>query len=136
MGFQIAPMIDVVFVILVFFMSLSATVKIEAELNTKLPSGVTTSTSVEFPDEQTISIDVNGQVLLNDDPMDAPGDAALPTLTNTLLRLKQNADNAKTKLLVTISSAPKAPYARTIDVLNALAYAQIDNVTFTVDDGF
>ena len=68
--------------------------------------------------------------------MDAPGDSALPALTNTLLRLKQNADNAKTKLLVTISSAPKAPYFRTIDVLNALAYAQIDNVTFTVDEGF
>ncbi len=136
MGFQIAPMIDVVFVILVFFMSLSATVKIEAELNTKLPGSAVTSASVEFPDEQTISIEPNGQVLLNDDPLDAPDDPALPTLTNTLLRLKQNADNAKTKLLVTISSAPKAPYFRTIDVLNALAYAQIDNVTFTIDDGF
>lgn len=136
MGFQIAPMIDVVFVILVFFMSLSATVKIEAELNTKLPGSAVTSAAVEFPDEQTISIDVNGQALLNDDPMDAPDDPALPTLTNALLRLKQNADNAKTKLLVTISSAPKAPYHRTIDVLNALAYAQIDNVTFTVDEGF
>ncbi len=136
MGFQIAPMIDVVFVILVFFMSLSATVKIEAELNTRLPGSAVTSATVDFPDEQTISIDVNGQVLLNDDPMDAPKDSALPTLTNTLLRLKQNADNAKTKLLVTISSAPKAPYFRTIDVLNALAYAQIDNVTFTVDEGF
>ena len=136
MGFQIAPMIDVVFVILVFFMSLSATVKIEAELNTKLPGSAVTSAAVEFPDEQTISIDANGQVLLNDDPMDAPGDPLLGTLTNALLRLKQNADNAKTKLLVTISSAPKAPYFRTIDVLNALAHAQIDNVTFTVDEGF
>lgn len=136
LGFQIAPMIDVVFVILVFFMSLTSTVKIEAELNTKLPGKTITSTTVEFPDEQTIGIENNGQVLLNEDPFDAPADSGLPRLTNALLRLKENADNAKTTLLVTIESDPKAPYYRTIDVLNALAYAGVTNVTFTVSDGF
>jgi len=136
LGFQIAPMIDVVFVVLVFFMSLTAAIKIEAELNTKLPGNATTSASVDFPDEQTIAIEASGQVLLNDAPFDTPGDSGLPALTNTLMRLKQNSDNAQTKLLVTIASDPKAPYYRTIDVLNALAAATIDNVTFTVDDGF
>jgi biopolymer transport protein ExbD len=52
------------------------------------------------------------------------------------MKLKQNSDNAKTLLLVTIASDPKAPYYRTIDVLNALAAAEISNVTFTVEDGF
>jgi len=136
LGFQIAPMIDVVFVVLVFFMSLTAAIKIEAELNTKLPGGIASATSVDLPDEQTIGIEANGQVLLNDAPFDAPTDAALPNLSNTLKRLKENADNAKTKLLITISSDSKAPYYRTIDVLNALAAASVDNVTFTVDDGF
>ncbi len=136
LGFQIAPMIDVVFVVLVFFMSLTAAIKVEAELNTKLPGSATTTTAVEFPDEQTISIDSTGQVLLNDAPFDAPNDSAMPTLTDTLKRLKQNSTNANTVLLITISSEPKAPYFRTIDVLNALAAAAIDNVTFTVDDGF
>ena len=136
LGFQIAPMIDVVFVVLVFFMSLCAAIKVEAELNTKLPGNAETSTAVDFPDEQTISIDANGQVLLNDAAFDAPNDPSLPALTDTLKRLKQNSDNAKTLLLITISSDPKAPYFRTIDVLNALAAASIDNVTFTVDDGF
>ena len=136
LGFQIAPMIDVVFVVLVFFMSLCAAIKVEAELNTKLPGNATTSAAVEFPDEQTIAIEVNGQVLLNDAPFDAPNDPDLPSLTDTLKRLKQNSENAKTVLLVTISSDPKAPYFRTIDVLNALAAAAVDNVTFTVDDGF
>ncbi len=103
--------------------------------NTKLPGNATTSAAVDFPDEQTIGIDSSGQVLLNDAPIDAPNDSDLPTLTDTLKRLKQNAENAKTTLLVTIASEPKAPYFRTIDVLNALAAAAIDNVTFTVDDG-
>jgi len=136
LGFQIAPMIDVVFVVLVFFMSLCAAIKVEAELNTKLPGNATASAAVEFPDEQTIAIEVNGQVLLNDAPFDAPNDPDLPSLTDTLKRLKQNSENAKTVLLVTISSDPKAAYFRTIDVLNALAAAAVDNVTFTVDDGF
>lgn len=136
LGFQIAPMIDVVFVVLVFFMSLTAAIKIEAELNTKLPGNATTSAAVDFPDEQTIAIDATGQVLLNDAAFDNPASSDLPALTDTLKRLKQNADNAKTKLLVTISSDAQAPYFRTIDVLNALAAAAIDNVTFTVDDGF
>ena len=135
LGFQIAPMIDVVFVVLVFFMSLCAAIKVEAELNTKLPGNATTTAAVDFPDEQTIGIDSTGQVLLNDAPIDAPDDSDLPALTDTLKRLKQNAENAKTTLLVTIASEPKAPYFRTIDVLNALAAAAIDNVTFTVDDG-
>jgi biopolymer transport protein ExbD len=136
LGFQIAPMIDVVFVVLVFFMSLTATIKIEAELNTKLPGNAVTSSAVEFPDEQTIIIEPAGQVLLNEAPFDSAQDPDLPTLTDTLKRLKQNSENSKTLLLITITSDPKAPYYRTIDVLNALAAAAIDNVTFTVDDGF
>ena len=36
-GFQIAPMIDVVFVILVFFMALAAQIRIEHSLQTTLP---------------------------------------------------------------------------------------------------
>ena len=136
LGFQIAPMIDVVFVVLVFFMSLCAAIKVEAELNTKLPGNAPTEKTVEFPDEQTIGIDSAGQVTLNDAPMGAPADSELGELTDTMKRLRDNAENAKTLLLVTISSEPKAPYFRTIDVLNALAAAHVDNVTFTVDDGF
>lgn len=136
LGFQIAPMIDVVFVVLVFFMSLTAAVKIEAELNSKLPGTASTSAAVEFPDEQIIGVDVNGQVMLNDDPIDAPADPSLPRLNDALQRLKANAVAARTTLLVTISSDPKAPYHRTIDVLNALAAAGIDNVTFTLSDDF
>jgi biopolymer transport protein ExbD len=36
--------------------------------------------------------------------------------------------------LVTIVSEPEAKYTRTVDVLDALAVAQIENVTFTVSD--
>ena len=47
------------------------------------------------------------------------------------MRLKQNADAAKTPAVVTIISDKQAKYSRTIDVLDALAVAKIDNVTST-----
>jgi biopolymer transport protein ExbD len=133
-GFQIAPMIDVVFVVLVFFMSLTGAIKLEAELNTKLPGTAVTSESVEFPDEQVIAVAATGQLSLNDDPIPVDEGRDLAVLLNSMMRIKANADAAKTRVLVTIASDAEAPYYRTIDVLNALAAASIDNVTFTVQD--
>ncbi len=130
-GFQIAPMIDVVFVIMLFFMVMAGAVKIENELNTQLPGTAATSTSTDFVDEQIITISDTGEVSLNDEPFDSPQSTELPQLKATLMRLKQNADAAKTPAVVTIVSDEQAKYSRTVDVLDALAVAKIDNVTFT-----
>jgi len=132
-GFQIAPMIDVVFVILVFFMALAAQIKIEQILATKLPGLAIASTTTEFVDEQILNIGEDGDVTLNDESYDTPQNHELPQLTATLQRLKQSSDAAKSKVVVTLISHPESPYYRTIDVLNSLAYAGITNVTFTSD---
>ena len=133
-GFQIAPMIDVVFVIMLFFMVMAGAVKVENELNTTLPGNADTSTSTDFVDEQIITIAENGEVSLNDEPLDDAKSQTLPQLTGSLMRVKQNSVEAKSALAVTIASEPQAKYGRAIDVLNALAAAKIDNVTFTVSD--
>jgi biopolymer transport protein ExbD len=133
-GFQIAPMIDVVFVIMLFFMVMAGAVKIENELNTQLPGTAATSNSTDFVDEQIITISDTGEVSLNDEPFDSAKSTDLPQLKATLMRLKQNADAAKTPAVVTIISDEQAKYSRTIDVLDALAVAKIDNVTFTVNE--
>ena len=133
-GFQIAPMIDVVFVIMLFFMVMAGAVKIENELNSQLPGVAETSASTDFVDEQIIAISDAGEVTLNDEPFDSPQSKDLPQLKATLLRLKQNADAAKTPAVVTIISDEQAKYSRAIDVLDALAVAKIDNVTFTINE--
>ena len=133
-GFQIAPMIDVVFVIMLFFMVMAGAVRIENELNTQLPGTAETSNSVDFVDEQIITISDIGEVTLNDEPFDSIQSKELPQLKATLMRLKENADAAKTPAVVTIISEEQAKYSRTIDVLDALAVAKIDNVTFTVNE--
>jgi biopolymer transport protein ExbD len=133
-GFQIAPMIDVVFVIMLFFMVMAGAVKVEKELNTQLPGTVESKTSTDFVDEQIINIADDGEITLNDEPFDSATSNDLPQLKATLMRLKQNADEVKTPTMVTIVSDPAAKYSRTINVLDALAVAKIDNVTFTVSD--
>src|ERR1051325_7806638 len=90
-GFQIAPMIDVVFVIMLFFMVMAGAVRIENELNTQLPGTATTSNSTEFVDEQIITIADTGEVSLNDEQFDSAHCKELPQLKATLMRLKQNA---------------------------------------------
>ena len=133
LGFQIAPMIDVVFVIMLFFMVMAGAVKVEKELNQKLPGTVETAKSVEFTDEILINIAENGEVMLNEEPMDPIGQRQMKRLTASLMRLKQGGDSAKTPVLVTIISEPDAKYSRVVDTLDALALAGITNVTFTLN---
>ena len=134
MGFQIAPMVDVVFVIMLFFMVMAGEVKVEKELVTRLPGSVESSASTEINDETIIGISDEGEVSLNDEPLDPVDSVELPQLRATLMRIKENADNARQPAVVTIVSDQHAKYSRTIDVLNALASAKITNVTFNVND--
>lgn len=134
LGFQIAPMIDVVFVIMLFFMVMAGAVKVERELNTQLPGSAETSGQTDFVDEQVITIAESGEVSLNDEPMDTPDNRLMPSLRATLIRLKKASDESKSPTLVTVVSEPSARYSRTVDVLDALAIAGIGNVTFTVSD--
>jgi len=134
LGFQIAPMIDVVFVIMLFFMVMAGAVKVENELNTQLPGSAETQGPADFVDEIIISISDAGEVALNDEPVDSPTNPSLPQLSGMLMRLKENADAAKTPAVVTILSDPQARYSRTVAVLDALAVAGITSVTFTISD--
>lgn len=130
-GFQIAPMIDVVFVILVFFMALAAQIRIEQILSTRLPGRAATQESAEFFDEQILQVGEAGEVTLNEEPYDEENVQGLPSLTATLIRLKASSDVARSRLVVTLISHPDSRYSRTIDVLNALAAAGISDVSFT-----
>jgi len=140
LGFQIAPMIDVVFVIMLFFMVMAGAVKKEMELKSQLPGMAPPSldTPQEMPDEIIVGVEEEGYVTLNEEEFDSPKDKKLPNFTATLMRLKQEADNRNAKVIVTIEAAEQATYERVIDVLNALTVAKVANVTFTVgsDTGF
>ncbi|MBL9142898.1 MAG: biopolymer transporter ExbD [Verrucomicrobiaceae bacterium] len=134
LGFQIAPMIDVVFVIMLFFMVMAGAVKVERELKQQLPgvNVVSPDSAPEMPDEITVGVEESGHVTLNEEELDPPDSKTMPNFTATMMRLKQEADGRKAKVLVTIQAEEQAKYERVIDVLNCLARAQVSNVTFTV----
>ena len=107
-GFQIAPMIDVVFVILVFFMALAAQIRIEHSLQTTLPGVAVAGSPAPLVDEQLIQIDASGEVRLNDEALDATESVHLPQLRATMLRLKESADAAKSTVVVPIGKLKDA----------------------------
>jgi len=132
LGFQIAPMIDVVFVIMLFFMVMAGAVQVENELNLKLPGTVPSDKPVSVEETQVRILDT-GEVLLNDEPVGEPGDAKLVNLTATMVRLVASSKAAAdSKIVVTIVADEFAPYQRVINVLNSLSIARVQNVTFEV----
>lgn len=134
LGFQIAPMIDVVFVIMLFFMVMAGAVKVEHELKQTLPgiAAISPENAPEMPDEITVAVEETGAVLLNEEELDPANDKKMINFTAAMHRLNQEAKNRNAKVLVTIQAEEQALYDRVIDVLNAMAKAQVTNVTFTV----
>ena len=130
LGFQIAPMIDVVFVIMLFFMVMAGSLKVERTHSPGLP-GITPEGSLSLLDEICIRIEDDGQVYLNDDPLDSADARNLPELAHNLVQLRESSATSKSDLLVTIDADELASYQRVVDVLDALSFAHIAKVTCT-----
>jgi biopolymer transport protein ExbD len=131
---QIAPMIDVCFLLLFFYILTSKPMKQEADMSMTLPGTVSQEESLEIPDEQRISILEDGQVLLNEQPMDDPHSLDLPTLLRTLMRFKETADANKSEALITVDAVDDSHHQRIVDVLNTCARAGIRGVTFAASE--
>lgn len=130
LGFQIAPMIDVVFVILLFFIVQASDIQVENAHITKLPGTVEAQGDTPMPDEIAVNIEDDGQVFLNSDPVDAPDAKLLPELASNLNQLRESSAASKSEVLVTIYANEFARYERVVDVLDALSRAKIANVSF------
>ncbi len=123
-GLQIAPMLDVMFVLLMFFMVMAGQQVKEAELGVSVPGGGQPSTTAKTP--VTIRIAPDGVVTFNDTPVDSREDRAMPKLR---ARLK-NLIEAFAEQSVIIRPNDRAPYQRVVDVLNACGAERVKNLTF------
>jgi biopolymer transport protein ExbD len=130
---QMGPMIDMVFLLLVFFMVTSKPIKQESDITLGLPGSVPQEESIDIPDEQRIDILPAGQVVLNELEIGAANDIHLPKLVALLTRFKESADAARSKALVTLNPDAAVVHQRVVDVLNACAKAGISGVTFSTD---
>jgi len=125
---DITPMIDVVFLLLIYFMFLP--LQQEADIGIKLPSNAPPAENLDLPSEHIVEIFPNGLILLNGAPMDGIDDRNMERLSTTLTRLKLSSDRAGIETVVKIQADPDSPHQRAIDVLNASAKAKISKVSF------
>ena len=126
-SFQIAPMIDVIFLLLTFFVASQIFSQWETEIDITLPTAQTSEQPDRIPGEIIINIRDDGAVMVNQLEMD---EAALDGLLNRIV--EQFSDWA-----VLIRADKETRYEDVIDVLDACRRADIWNVSFatTIEDG-
>ncbi len=129
------PMIDMVFLLLVFFMVSAKPVQPERDIPMGLPGQVAQAKVVDIPDEARVIIEPSGQVVLNERNLDTPGSSDLPELRAVLTRFRLSAENARSEALVTLAPHDAVPHQRLVDVLNACAEAGIRGVSLAGGGG-
>lgn len=130
----IAPLIDAVFLLLIYFMVTSTLERQEADISFELPGTAAQEEPLEMPDEQIIEIREDGQVVINDFNYDTPNAHRLIELQAMLTRLQQASRANKTEAQVTVAPAPSTPHERIVKVMDAVAAAGITGVNFALDE--
>ena len=126
-GFQIAPMVDVVFVLLLFFMASAGSQVSERELNISLPSGRSGPAAGPPPTPIIIEIRGDGQVLANNRMFDNPSSKELEELRQWLQETFERFGNEDP---VIIQPAMDARHERIMDVLNAASASGVKKLSF------
>ena len=125
LGFQIAPMVDVVFVLMLFFMACAEWQTKERELKIGLPSHPRVN---QGPQEVAIVIDISpdGQVVGNNQTFGTPTDKSLGSLRDWLKATQSFGGEDP----VYIRPSAETRHERIVDVLNACRAAGITKVGF------
>ena len=126
MEMQLAPMVDVIFQLLIFFLCASTFNPPETELSVNLPVAGPSASMIEPIVEVTIEILEDGGVVVNNREYDSASSHALPQLTGMLSKLAMIFKNQP----VIISPSEYVNHGRVVEVLNACAAAGVKNISF------
>ncbi len=128
-GFQIAPMVDVVFVLLLFFMACAGQQQKEGTLTINLP---TRAAAGDKPPVVPILVDIDptGRVFIGGDSKGGGGnDHELEQFTEALKGAVQGGGDNPDPVI--IRPNPETPHERVIDVLNACKKADVKKLSFS-----
>lgn len=128
MELQIAPLIDVVFLLLIYFLVTASLIRKEGDLGFILPANVS-SPMTDLPVEALILISGEGQVSI-DGKEYPPDDIRLDQLVVHVNGLKQIADSQQSDLRVTITPNRETIHTRIINVMDACADAGVEKLSF------
>lgn len=118
---NLTPLIDVVFLLLIFFMVSTTFVK-ESEIDLTLPEA--SSELREEPDHAIqVSIDREGQIFVDDQ-------ALINVQVNTIRQALVSARGEQTDPIVIISADAAASHQKVVDVMDAARQAELFRITF------
>ena len=129
-AFDISAMIDVGFLLLIYFIVTQTIQKKEADLSLTLP-GIASEEATKVKIKQTlIEIDPLGVIFVNGEAADSdPKDRDVPILTERLERYAAATALAESEPMIIIDCNDEGKGQRFVDVLNACAKAGIKNIT-------
>ena len=117
LSLNLAPMIDVVFLLLIFFMVATTFATQEKELDLDLPTAETGEVKADKPAEVVVNVTAGGDLVVEGDVVD-------------LARLKEilaRAARANAKTAVTIRGDRESQLQRVTDVMNACKFAGLED---------
>ena len=134
-GLDISSLIDVCFLLLIYFLVTTTIQPREQDLKMALPAALPSSEIPEIA-PMFIKVEQNGAIFINTGPAQEPLDTDvnsrnLPMLKERLDSYANATKAAAQQPIVQIWADAESMQQRVVDVLNCLASAEIKSVTFT-----
>jgi biopolymer transport protein ExbD len=127
---QIAPLIDVVFLLLIYFMVTASLIRKEGDISFMLPANIAQEDMVDIPVEVLIEITADGTIQVEGMRF-SRDDKTLDALVNQIAGLKQIAKSQNSPFFVNVLPHQDALHRRIIDVMDACAAAGVNSLTFS-----
>lgn len=119
---NITPLIDVVFLLLIFFM-VSTTFERKSEISITLPEAAEEKTEAQV-DAVTVAIDADGRVYVDDRPL---VNSRLPTIRDALGETAADMDDP----MIIINADAEATHQAVVRVMDAARQLSLSRITFT-----
>lgn len=126
---DMSSLIDVVFLLLIYFLVTASLIKKEADIGFMLPADVPPKEMREIPMEVNIQIQEDGTVEV--EGMHFPSeDYILADLVEQVSGLKEIANSQNSPFFVNVLPNAESMHLRVIDVMDACAEAGVNSLTF------
>ena len=124
LGFQMAPMVDIVFLLLIFFIAAAVYSQWENKLEIQVPTSETAQNRPRFPGEAIINIDRSGNFFLN----------SIKYTPQRLAKLLTQLAKTYPDQPVVIRADKQTPCSYLIKLLDICAKTDIANISFAAID--
>jgi biopolymer transport protein ExbD len=131
---DMSSLIDVSFLLLIYFLVTSTLDPKEADLGMTMPTSQSSSPSEVEIDQMTVEVNNSGHIVLNEEVLDTDiASREVPLLLDRLRTYAESARLTDSQPMVIIAADDASKGQRFIDVLNALADPDVNirNVTIT-----